>query len=813
MTEELSADQLRRTCPPDAFDFETTEELPALDHIVGQDRALRAVAFGIDIESPGYHMYALGPVGTGKTTTLRKFLDRKAADRPAPDDWLYVHNFDDPDKPRALRLPAGKGREFRDDMDGLAEDLKTEVPQAFEGEQYEKEREQVQKELQQRQQHVLQELEEKVQARGFGLIRGPQQIVIAPVRDGEVLTPDQVQELDEAEQEKIQEARQELQDELREAMRRVQKLQKEGKEKVRELDRRVVSFAVGHRIDELKDTYAEFDAVLEFLDAARENILKNVETFKQIKQAEGMEPAQRMSLALLHGRPGPSFDQYRVNLIVDHADSDGAPLKLERNPSFPNLVGRVEYQGRFGALVTNFRLIKAGALHQANGGYLMLDVRDLLLRPLAWDVLKRALKNRQIKIESIQETIGTLTTHSLDPEPIPLDIKVVLIGEPLLYYLLHRYDEDFRELFKVKADFGERMDWTDETAAKYAQFIGRICREEDLRHFAPDGVAKVVEHGARMVADRRKLATRFGDVVDLIRQASYWAGTNDHEHVRDEDVRRAIEESIQRSNRIEERLREMIDDGTLLINTDGEAVGQINGISVLPLGDYTFGKPTRITARTHVGTAGVVNIEREAKLGGPLHNKGLMILAGYLGGRYATDVPLALSASLAFEQSYTEVDGDSASSTELYALLSSLAACPVRQDLAVTGSVNQRGQVQAIGGVNEKIEGFFDVCRLRGLTGRQGVLIPAANVKHLMLREDVVDAVRDGAFHVYPVETADEGIARLTGKEAGERGPDGAYPEGSVNAAVEANLKGLAEKVKDFAGPRTPRDTKGTTDD
>lgn len=795
---ELSVEELRRICDPGMFDFESTEDLPLLDEVIGQDRAVRAVSFGIDIDSPGYHMYALGPVGTGKTTNIRKFLERKAVDEPVPDDWCYVNNFDEPDQPRTIRLPAGKGCEFRDDMDQLVEELRTEVPRAFESEEYQEEQEQIREELQQRRQALLEELEAEAESRGFTLLQTPQGLIIAPVIQGNVVTPDQFSQLDEETRRQIESSQGELQDELRETMRRVQQLQQEAREKVRELDRRVVGFAVEHLINELKEEYAEFDAIVDFLDEVRADILENVQAFKQARQMEQMQQQIPIPIAQLQ-RQQPSFEQYRVNLLVDNCETEGAPVILESNPTYYNLIGRIEHEARFGALVTNFRNIKSGALQCANGGYLMIEARDVLLNPFAWDALKRALKNEEIKIETMGQEYRAIMTKTLEPEPIPLNVKVVLIGDPLLYYLLYSLDEEFQELFKVKADFAVQMDWETETPEKYAQFIGTICREEDLPHFDRSGVAKVVEHGARMVADRDKLATKFGEVVDLIRESSYWASQNGHNLVQASDVRQAIEEKVYRSNKVEERIQEMIEDGTILIDTEGDVVGQVNGISVVPLGDYTFGKPSRITTRTHVGREGVVNIDRETELGGRIHNKGVMILAGYLGGKFAEDIPLALSASITFEQLYEEVEGDSAASAELYALLSSLSGFPIRQDLAVTGSVNQHGQVQAIGGVNQKIEGFFDVCKLKGLTGDQGVIIPQSNVKNLMLREEIVQAVEEGMFHIYPVTTVDEGIEALTGEEAGERQPDGTYPEGTLNRAVQDRLRELAEKVKEFA--------------
>jgi predicted ATP-dependent protease len=558
----------------------------------------------------------------------------------------------------------------------------------------------------------------------------------------------------------------------------------------------MVGLTIEHLVNALKEKYAEFEQVVAFLEAAQRDLLENVQAFKEAKQMEEME--QQVPFAILRGRRGVSFDKYRANLIVDNCDTQGAPVVLASNPSHPNLIGRVEYEAQFGALITSFRNIKAGALHQANGGYLMVEARDVLMKPFAWDALKRSLKNQQVEIEPIGEEFRAIATRSLEPEPIPLDIKVVLIGDPVLYYLLYELDEEFQELFKVKADFAVQTDWEAATAMQYARFIGSICEDEGLHHFAPSGVGRVVERAARMVADQEKVATKFGEIVDLVRESSYWAGQDGHDLVEAADVERAIQEKVYRSNKLEERLQEMIADGTILIDTDGEVIGQVNGISVLPLGDYSFGKPTRITARTHVGSRGVVDIERETELGGRIHSKGVLILAGYLGGKFAEEIPLALSATIAFEQSYAEVEGDSASSAELYALLSSLSEFPLRQNLAVTGSVNQRGQVQAIGAVNEKVEGFFDVCRLEGLTGNQGVLIPAANVKNLMLREDVVEAVEGGQFHVYPVATIDEGVEILTGQAAGQRQPDGTFPEGTVNRAVEDALRELAEKGRKF---------------
>ncbi|KPJ98290.1 MAG: hypothetical protein AMJ60_08780 [Desulfobacterales bacterium SG8_35] len=795
---KLSTEQLRHRFDPAQFDFKSTDELPPYEGIIGQERALRAISFGINIKSQGYHLYALGPVGTGKKTIISKYLETHAKTKPVPDDWLYVNNFNDSDTPRMLRLPAGKGREFRDDLDQLVEELKTEVPKAFESNEYQKERQDNKDLYNKKSQELFLKLEEKVKKAGFRLLQGPDGIGIVAVIEGEALTAEKMEKLDDDTLKKIGKGQKELEDEIRQTMRQAQEIQKEAKQKMLEIDRKTVAFAIDHFLDELKEKYREFENVIAFLVEVRAFLLKHVTSFKQLKKMAEASPEQRQFLAMMQEQQ-VTFDEYRANLIVDNSSTSGAPVVYEKNPTAANLLGRVEYVGRFGALVTNFRMIKNGALHKANGGYLILDAFDLLTKPLAWETLKRALKNEEVVIESLEKTLGFMTTRTLEPEPIPLDIKVIIIGDPLLYYLLYSLDQDFPELFKVKADFDFRTPWTEESGRMYAHFIGNICREEGLKHFSPDGVSRVIEYSARLAAHQKKLITVFGDVVDIIRQASFWAEQDGKKLVAETEVRKAIDEKIYRSNRIEKIIQEMIEEETILIDTTGEKVGQVNGISVLPLGDYSFGKPSRITARAFVGSKGILNIDRETELGGPIHNKGSLILAGYLGGRYAEDIPLALSASITFEQLYEGVEGDSASSSELYALLSSLSGFPVRQDLAVTGSVNQRGEVQAIGGANEKIEGFFAVCQAKGLTGTQGVIIPASNIKHLMLRDEVVEAVRDGKFHIYAVSTIDEGIALLTGREAGEKTEEGFYAEGTVNWAVQQKIWELAAKVRAFS--------------
>lgn len=786
---ELVFSQLRRSCDPKNLKFPTTEKLLDAEKVIGQDRALHALLFGINITSHNYHIYALGPVGTGKTSIIKKILEKVSLEKTIPDDWLYVNNFENHDKPHALRLPAGKGHEFKDDIDQMVEELKTGVPKAFESKEYEKEQEKIEQDFQKTIKELLQDLEKKVQDEGFVLVQTTHGTAVFPFIDNKIITPDQFGDFNAKKRAEIEAKQDKLQSKMRDVLRKVDQLQKDERNRIKELDRKIVGFAVDHLINDLKEKYAKFKEVVKFLTEARAYLMKNVQAFKQIKQMEQMSALQKMSMSM-SGLPGAqefSFDEYKVNLIVDNAETKGAPVVIEKNPIAPNLIGRIEQQGWFGTLVTSFRMIKGGSLHRANGGYLIIDALELLQKPMSWDILKRALKNREIATESMGEALGVFMTRTLEPEPIPLDVKVILIGSPMIYYLLFQWDQDFKELFKVKADFEVEMKWEDPAIKQYANFISLICREENLKHFKSSGVAKIVEHGARMVDHQNKLSTKFGDIVDIVRQSSYWAEKNGHDFVDAKDVQRALDEQIYRLSSIEKRIQELIEEGTILIDTKGEVVGQINGLSVLSLGDYSFGKPSRITVSTYLGSEGVISVDREVKLGGPIHNKGAMIIAGYFGGKYAKDVPVAFSASITFEQLYEGVEGDSASSTEIYALLSSLSGLSIRQDLAVTGSVNQHGEIQPIGGVNEKIEGFFQACKIKGLTGKQGVIIPEKNVCNLMLHDCVIDAVKEGKFHIYAVKTIDEGIEILTGKKAKV-----------VHDKVQSTIKEFAKKAKEF---------------
>lgn len=787
----LDATQLYRRCDPERFEFETTADLESLDAVIGQERALAALQFGIGIRSEGYNLYVLGPPGTGKQTAVRRYLEQQAEKQPRPSDWCYVNNFQNPQKPYALELPAGRGRQFRADMVQLVEELKSVIPAAFESDEYQKAVRDMEEELKARQEQAFEELGAEAARQGLGLIRTPAGFLFAPIRDGEVLPPDKVSELPEEELRRLQAVREALDIKLEKLLRQIPRWRRETREKVRQLNEQVALEAVGHEMAEMRERYADLGEVQRYLDALQQDVLQHLSEFQKADGEEGPTFGVASS--------GDWARRYAVNLFVDNgALENGAPVVFEDHPTYQNLIGRVDHIAHMGALITDFTLIHAGALHRANGGYLVVEVHKVLTQPFAWEGLKRALRANQVCIESLGQALSLVSTVGLEPQPIPLDTKVVLIGDRMFYYLLCEYDPDFNELFKVAADFEERIERTAENDLLYARLIGTLVGKEALRHFDRRAVARAIEQAARQAADAERLSTHMRSMADLLREADYWAGEAGRDVVTVQDVRRAISEQTYRAGRVPDRLNEAMRRHLVLIDTDGEQVAQINGLSVLQLGERLFGQPSRITATARLGEGEVIDIEREVELGGALHSKGVMILAAYLSSRYAGERPLSLSATLVFEQSYGYVEGDSASVAELCALLSVLAQAPIRQWLAVTGSVNQHGVVQAIGGVNEKIEGFFDLCSARGLTGRQGVLVPAANVQHLMLREDVVAAAADGRFHIYPIGHADEAIALLTGIEAGVRGEDDRYPPGSINARVTERLEQYAEQRRSF---------------
>ncbi len=792
---EVPVHKLRWVCDPAILGIESSAELEAATEPIGQERALSAIDFGANISSEGYNIFVLGPVGSGRTTIARQILQDIAAQRPTPADWCYAYNFRDPRSPVALRLDPGDGRRLADDVDELIEDITQAIENVFDSDEYQEQRDELLREFREERTREMRAFEKKAEEAGFTIGRSPAGLVVAPAPNGEVITPEQYEQMSAEEREELDKKRGELQDELLDLMQELRRREKEARKALRQLDRQTIQFATSHLIDELLKKYARYDAVVEHLRQMKDDLVENVARFRDGEEHTPPFPVPEVFIGTTH----TPYDRYRINALVVNEGLEGAPVVFETNPTIDNLTGEIEYQTRMGALTTDFTMIKPGALHRANGGYLILEAEAVLRRPFAWETLKRCLKNREVKIESIQDQVRFISTVSLEPEPIPLDVKVVLIGTSLIYYLLYEYDDEFGKLFKVKADFNTVMDRSEETIQAYARFIAAKCQEEDLPPFSAEAVAKVVEHGVRIASDQEKLTTRFVEVVDLVRESAYWAMRNGNgELVQGEDVQNALEQSIWRSNRVEERLLELIEQGTLLIVTEGKVPGQINGLHVAALGDYTIGMPTRITARSSPGTAGVINIEREVKLSGPIHDKGVLILSGYLHQKYASDQPLSCAASISFEQSYSQVEGDSASCAELLALLSSISGIPLRQDIAVTGSVDQHGTVQAIGEVTRKIEGFFEVCKVKGLTGEQGVVIPAANVRNMMLREEVVSAVEAGEFHVWAVQTVDEALEILTGMPAGEMDATGNYPVGTVHHAVRSRLQQMAKTLREY---------------
>ncbi|MGE0627276.1 MAG: Lon protease family protein [Hyphomicrobiaceae bacterium] len=792
----LAVSELRRMVDPATLGFSTTAEVEPITGLIGQERALHAIQFGADIRSPDFNLFVLGPPASGKSTAVRSHLGAKAAGMPAPSDWIYVYNFETPNQPNALQLPPGRARILAKAMVSAIDELRTVVPALFEGEDYQTRRRSIDEEFRSGQDKGFEALNAKAQAQNIAILRTPTGFAMAPMHEGKVVKPEIFNGLPEAMRKDVEARIEVLQKELEQLLERVPKSDKQRRAKLGELNEDVARSAVKDALDDVLASFSDIPAVVAYLEAAGRDLIRNVALFLPSSEEENAVVRQPADTAR-----DVRFRRYMVNVMVtDGREKDnGAPLIEELNPNYGNLIGRVEHVAQMGALVTDFLLIKPGALHHANGGYLLIDARKLLLSPYAWEALKRALKAKEVRIEQPSEMTSFISTQSLDPQPIPLDVKVVLFGDRELYYLLSANDPDFDGLFKVQADFDDSIARSAQNDRAFAGIVSSIVKDHGLKPFDAAGVGRVIDQAARLANDREKLSIEIGLIADIVREADYWSGKAGRPVTTREDVARAVTERTQRADRLRDRAQETIDRGIVLVDTQGTKVGQINGLSVLQLGSFAFGRPSRITARVRMGAGRVTDIEREVKLGGPLHSKGVMILWGFLAGRYAQEVPLALAASLVFEQSYGGVDGDSASSAELYALLSALSEVPIRQSLAVTGSVNQWGEVQAIGGVNEKIEGYFDVCSSRGLTGDQGVLIPRSNVQHLMLREDVVEAVRQEKFSVYPVATIDEGIELLTGVKAGERGPEGRFPAATINRLVEDKLKWFADRSRSFS--------------
>ena len=793
----LPAEALYRRCDPGQLTFDTTESLEKFSEVPGQERAVEAIHFATEIDVGGYNVFVLGPTGAGRHTFVRQFLESKAAAQAVPSDWCYVYNFDDPRQPKALRLPAGVSKDLRVDLEHAIQDAQTVIPAAFESEDFQAQQEALTEEFKEKQEQAFKTVESEAKERGIGVIQTPTGIAFIPLLDGEAMKPPEFEKLPKEQQKKIHRDVEELTQRLQHVMRATPKHARELRQAMRQLEHDVAGLAVTGLVDELKQKYRHIPEVVDHLERMQADIVDNVGLFLSPQDGPGL-PAQMKQM--MHAKESSAIRRYAISVLVDRSDCTGAPVVFEDKPSFAELIGKIEHEAEFGTLVTNFTLIRSGALHRANGGYLVLDVAKVLSYPMAWEGLKRALKSGELHVRSMGDDIGLVSTVSLEPEPIPLDLKIILIGERLHYYLLDRYDPEFSELFKIAADFEDQIGRNDENVGHRARLLATVIRQENLKHMDSAGVARLMEESARHAGDSERLSADIRQATDIVREAHYWAEHNGKDLIGAEEVQQAIDSRIRRASRYRDRMQEEMLRETLVVETSGARVGQVNGLAVMQLGGFMFARPQRITATVSLGSGNVIDIEREVELGGPLHSKGVLILAGFLSSHYVTDRPLSMSASLVFEQSYGGVEGDSASAGELCVLGSALAEIPIKQSLAVTGSIDQHGRIQAIGGVNEKIEGFFDICRQRGLDGSQGVLIPLANVKHLMLRSDVIEAVKAGQFHVYPVAHIDHCLELLTGVPTGERDVKGEFPKDSVNWKICKRLIDLAEKRRSFSG-------------
>jgi predicted ATP-dependent protease len=785
----LGAKALYQSCDLKQFDFKTTAELEPLDQPLGQDRALEAIEFGVEIEQQGFNLFLIGDPGFGKHDLVRQILSRHAQNADQPSDVCYVNNFTNPQKPRLLKLPAGMGQllklpagmgqQLRQDMESLVEDLLTSLPSSFQSEEYRNRRQEIEEELQNRQDEAFRKLDREAEEKGIIIMRTPGGYTMGPMVDGRPLDPQEYAQLSDREKERIEKIIADLQQELQDIIRDMPLVQREHHQRIKALNEEITQHTVEQLIAWIENTYHDQPEVMEYLEAVQQSAIKDADAFLPSEHGrENDNIASRVA----------GFHAYSINVIVDNTDNTGAPVVLEDHPTYQNLIGRVEYVSQMGTLITDFTLIKPGALHRANGGYLIMDARKLLTHGFAWEGLKRALKSREIKIQSLEQMLSLANTVSLEPESIPLNIKVILTGEPRLYYLLQALDHEFGQLFKVSADFVQG----------YARMIASVQQDCAARPLEKSSVGRLIEEASRAADDAEKLSLHLDDMRDLLSEANYWAGKNRHKLIQVEDIEQAIEKQEHRQDRYRELMQEQVLRGIKMIDTDGARIAQVNALSVLQTGRYRFGQASRITATARLGRAGVVDIEREAKLGGEIHSKGVMILSSYLAHHYAANQPLPLAASLAFEQSYGTVDGDSASAAELCVLLSALGEIPLLQSLAVTGSINQLGEVQAVGGVNEKIEGFFEVCASRGLTGEQGVIIPAANQVHLMLRKNVREAVANGEFSIYPVQRVSGVMQLLSGMPPGNLDGKGQYPKQSFNYRIQQRIEQLQQSQKKF---------------
>lgn len=784
-----------KTCDLSDFKFKTTEDIEICKEMLGQDRAINSVMVALGVEKNGYNAYLSGESGLGKKTFIKSLLKDIAKDKAIPNDWCYVYNFDNPKEPRAIEIAPGRGKELKKDMEDLISILKTNIPKAFESKEFENQQNEISEEYSRKKEELFNELREFAKSKNMQVQFTPTGILTIPLVNNKPMTQEQYAQLTEEEKKDIQKRRKEVDNKVSEIYQQTRKLDKENAEKINELQNNVASFTVKGFIENVKDKYKDNEQIIEYLKSVHTDIVNNIDKFlpQQQQGFMGFQPSMAMG-----GDYGKALNEYDVNVFIDNSRSTCAPVIVESHPNYINLFGTIERELVMGAMVTNFTLIRDGSICRANGGYLVVDVYDILKFPYVWDTLKKVLENGELRVEDMHQHYGYSTGPGLRPEPVKLDVKVLMTGPRYIYNLLYSYDPDFKKLFKIKAEFDTVIDWEKDNVDSYACVIKSICENENLRNFDKSGVEAVIEHSSRLADDQDKLSVQFGKISKVLVESDYWASSDNSKYIERKHVEKAVEEKIYRSKLVEDKIQEMIQKGNILVSTEGEVVGQINGLAIYNTGDYMFGKPSRITCETFMGSEGVVNIERKAKLSGNIHDKGVLILGGYLGAKYAQTKPLSLSASIGFEQSYSIVDGDSASAAELIVLLSSLAEVPIRQNFAITGSVNQKGIIQPIGGVNEKIEGFYETCKARELTGDHGVIIPVQNIKNLMLKKEVVEAVKQKNFHIYPIETIDEGLELLTGRKAGKMKKDKKYEKDSVNYLVDQKLEQLAKEIRKY---------------
>ncbi|MBN1786729.1 MAG: AAA family ATPase [Candidatus Methanofastidiosa archaeon] len=793
MMEKLEPERLRHYCDPLSIDCRSTADLSPIADIIGQERAVRVLKFGLEMRGEGFNIYVSGRSGTGRMTAVKDFLEKVSSKEKVPSDWCYVNNFKDQYEPNVIELPPGQGEVFSKEMEKFIGEAKRMLPEAFESDDYADRRDATIRSSENERNKLFEDLNVMASKRGFAIQRSPMGFMTIPIIDGKPISEQDFMALSQDVRLEIQKKREEVTEELRVAMRKLKNIDEKINDDLKELNRKVALFTIGNLVQDLKEEFKDHEDVIKYIESVQEDILENIIQFITLSKPPQDAPMQQMPW-----QKELPFRKYEVNVLVGNSATDGAPVIVELNPTYQNLFGKLEKEAQFGMLITDFTMIRGGAIHKANGGYLVLPVEDLLKNPISWEGLKIALKQGLATIEEPGEKFGYISTRGMKPAPIPLKIKVVLIGSPQIYEALYSADPSFKELFKIKADFDNTMRRNKENINDYSKFVCTICEKEGLNHLSSESLAKLIEYSSRISDHKDKLSTQFATIADIIREADFYSKKDGLETIGATHIEKAISEKIFRSSLFEEKLQEMFDKGQILVDVEGSKVGQVNGLSVMSMGDYSFGRPSRVTASTGVGKSGVIDIEKEVEMGGPIHSKGVMILVGYLLNQYARNKPLELSARLVFEQSYSGVEGDSASSTELYSILSSLSGAPISQGIAVTGSVNQLGEVQPIGGVNEKIEGHFSVCKSKGLNGEQGVMIPASNVQNLMLKEEVVGAVREGKFHIYAVSTIDEGIEVLTGLKAGKRNDNGTYEEGGIHYLVDKRLSEIAEAMKTY---------------